>query len=152
MDRVASDVSQPFQVVTSDIPATTYRDVVKRCHFSWNSIYSKFQRDMESINSELVPDLKIIMTIQKSMVTIAEVASRLPFNSSSRLNSMICLEKQNRKTTCQINALIKGVPEWSLAPQAVHDNLSLCATMLERQKMDLALICLVSEEVSPCIR
>jgi hypothetical protein len=152
MDRVASEVSQTFFRVSSDIPATTYRDVVKRCQFSWSSTYSKFQRDMESINSELVPDLKTIMIIQESMVMISEIALRQPFNTLSRLNSILSLEKQNRETTCRINVLIKDIPEWSLAPQAVHDNLSLCATMLERQKMDLALICLVSEEVSPSNR
>lgn len=152
MDRVASEVSQTFLRVSSDIPATTYRDVVKRCQSSWNSTYSKFQRDMESINSELVPDLKTIMMIQESMVMISEIALRQPFNTLSRLNSILFLEKQNREITCRINALIKDIPEWSSAPQAVYDNISLCATMLERQKMDLALICLVSEEVSPSDR
>jgi hypothetical protein len=98
MDRVASEISQTFLRVSSDIPATTYRDVVKRCQSSWNSIYSKFLRDMESINSELVPDLKTIMMIQESMVTISEIALRQPFNTLSRLDSILSLEKQNRET------------------------------------------------------
>jgi hypothetical protein len=140
MNLVIDEISQPSTTVSSDSPATTFRNVVGRCYLSWDSIQSKYKRDRDHINPELVPDLVTIMLSQKSMVTIAGITYREAHDSPNRLNSMTSLEKQNRETTCQVNSLIKTVSEWSSVPQAVHDGLSLCATTLEKQRMDLALL------------
>ena len=138
MNLSIDEISQA--TVSSDIPAATFRNVVGRCILSWDSIRSKYQRDRDHINPELVPDLVTIMLSQKSMVTIAGITFRESKDTPNRLNSMMCLEKQNRETTCQVNSLIKAVSEWSSVPQAIHDGLSLCATTLEKQRMDLALL------------
>lgn len=74
------------------------------------------------------------------MVTIAGITFRESKDTPNRLNSIKCLEKQNRETTCQVNSLIKAVSEWSSVLQAIHDGLSLCASTLEKQRMDLALL------------
>lgn len=94
------EISQPSTTVSSDIPAATFRDVVGRCYLSWNSVQSKYQRYRDHINPELVPDLVTIMLSQKSMVTIAGITFREAHDTPNRLNSMMCLEKQNRETTC----------------------------------------------------
>jgi hypothetical protein len=140
MNLVIDEISLRSTAVSSDIPAATFRDVVGRCYLSWDSIRSKYQRDRDHINPELVPDLVIIMLSQKSMVTIAGITFREAKDTPNRLNSMISLEKQNRETTFQVNNLIKAVSEWSSVPQAIHDGLSLCASTLEKQRMDLALL------------
>ena len=144
MDTLISGISQCYPAVSPGIPALTVSDVAKRCHLSWSSTCSKFQHDMEHINSDLVPDLSSIMTRQRTMAAVAEATSKTTYNTPSRLNSLISLEKQNRETILQVHDLIKGVPDWTSVPQEVHDSLSLCATTLERQWMDLALISLLS--------
>jgi hypothetical protein len=144
---VKNAISQTLASVSSDIPATTVHDALKRCYSSWHSIYCKYQRDLEHINSDLAPDLNNIMRSQLSMVTIADIASRQTYNTPSRLNSITCLEKQNKETSCRVNTLIKAVSEWDSVPQAIHDSLSLCATTLEKQTMDLALMFYVTERL-----
>lgn len=144
MDKVSQAICQTSKQESVDLPAPTFRNVVDRCHFTWDSAYSKFQRDIENINSDLVSDLRSIMAIQKTMVTIVQLFQGSSYiKPSNCLHSMICLEKRNRVTTFRINDLLKAVPEWSLVPQATHDNLSICATTLERQKIDLALMYLL---------
>jgi hypothetical protein len=140
MDLVIDEISQRTTTVSSDTPAVTFRNVVGQCYLSWDSIRSKYQRDRDHIDPELVPDLVIIMLSQKSMVTIAGITFGGSKDTPNRLNSMMCLEEQNRETTCQVNNLIKVVSEWSSIPQAIHDGLSLCASTLEKQRMDLALL------------
>jgi hypothetical protein len=101
---------------------------------------------MAHINSDLAPDLKAVMMSQNSMVTIAKTLLLPPYNSSGLLTSMKCLAKQNQDTSCRINELISTVSEWGSVPQAVHDGLSVCGAMLERQTIDLALIYFVLQE------
>jgi hypothetical protein len=145
LDIVKGVISQTLASASSDIPATTVYDALRRCYSSWRSIYRKYQRDLEHINSDLAPDLNNIMRSQSSMVTIADVASRGAYNTPSLLDSITCLEKQNRETSCRVNTLIKSVSEWGSVPQAIQDSLSLCATTLEKQTMDLALMYYVTE-------
>ena len=120
-------------------------DVVRRCDISWNSTCDKFQRDIDHINADLVPHVKTVITNQRSIATIAQTFWELACNTPSCLDSMLCLEKQNKETTCRINDLIKGVPEWGSVPQSVHDGLNVCTTKLAKQRMDLALLYFLSE-------
>jgi hypothetical protein len=98
LDIVKNAISQTLASVSSDIPATTVYDALRRCCSSWHSIYGKYKRDLEHINSDLAPDLNNIMKSQLSMVKIADIASRQTYNTPSRLNSITCLEKQNKET------------------------------------------------------
>lgn len=143
MDRVVREIIQIHTKVSAVIPHTTFRHVVRRCYLSWGSIHGKYRRAMEHINSELVPDLSTITVSQKSMVTIGEVTFRKCYHTPGFLTSMVCLEKQNQKLSYEVNTLLKAVPEWGAVPQSIHDSLSVYATTLERQRMDLALISLV---------
>jgi hypothetical protein len=143
MDTIVREVLQT-PAKSSNISVTRVEHVIKRCLLSWRSIHAKYQRNLEHINAELVPDLTTIITTQRSLGMVAEALLRTVYDTHGAMASMISLEKQNRETSCQVNALIRTVPEWNSVPQTVHDKLSLCATKLERQKMDLAFMCLLS--------
>lgn len=103
---------------------------------------------LRHIPADLAPHVKIVITIEGSLATIAQTC----WEHAYKRIELFAFDDVPRETKQGHNMphqrLIKAVHERSSVPQAVHDGLNVCTTKFEKQGADLALL-YISSKPSP---
>ena len=144
--------------IPAAIPEPSWSSVVGGWSRIWWSMAHKLDRDMDTMNACLVPDIEQIETRLRSMSSIASALPGLPnFRqlvdpyydfitysepkfTSNILTSIQCIVGQSEQTMAKVRISIETTTEWSLVPKVVHDQLHACADELLRQSLDLSIM------------